>query len=107
MAHGFPDEMDLRRAEVFDIAAAYQFYNSVALLVVGLMCKIDRELNKILNLAGFLLSFGIILFCGTLYLQALTRIGLPGFLTPLGGLLLILGWACILFSSFVDQKLDV
>ena len=107
MAHGFPDEMDPRRVEVFDIAAAYQFYNSVALLVVGLMCKIDRELNKILNLAGFLLSFGIILFCGTLYLQSLTRIGLPGFLTPLGGLLLILGWACILFSSFVDQKLDV
>ena len=107
MAHGFPDEMDPRRIEIFGVGVAYQFYNSVALLVVGLMCKIDRELNKILNLAGFLLSFGIILFCGTLYLQSLTRIGLPGFLTPLGGLLLILGWACILFSSFVDQKLDV
>lgn len=107
MAHGFSNEIHPRRVEVFDTAVAYQFYNSLALLVVGLMCKIDRELNKILNLAGFLLSFGIILFCGTLYLQSLTKIGLPGFLTPLGGFLLILGWACIFLSSFIEQKMDV
>ncbi len=107
MAHGFSDEMDPRRVELFDIGVAYQFYHSVALLVVGLMCKINGDQNKILNLAGFFLSFGIILFCGTLYLQSLTKIGPPGFLTPLGGLLLILGWACIFVSSFVEKKLDV
>ena len=107
MAHGFSDDIHSMRVEVFDIAVSYQFYNSIALLIVGLMCKIDRELNKILNLAGFFLSFGIILFCGTLYLQSLTKLGLPGFLTPLGGFLLILGWACIFLSSFVEHKLDV
>ena len=107
MAHGFSDDTHSMRVEVFDIAVSYQFYNSIVLLIVGLMCKIDRESNKILNLAGFLLSFGIILFCGTLYLQSLTKFALPGFLTPLGGLLLILGWACIFLSSFVKHKLDV
>ena len=107
MAHGFSDDTHSMRVEVFDIAVSYQFYNSIVLLIVALMCKIDRESNKILNLAGFFLSFGIVLFCGTLYLQSFTKLGLPGFLTPLVGFLLILGWSYLFFSSFVEHRLDV
>ena len=107
MAHGLPYGMEVRALELLDIAVDYQFYHSFALLAVGLMCKTHRVPNKILDLAGFSLSFGIILFCGSLYVQNLTLIGLPNFLTPLGGLLLILGWAFIFLASFFQQKLDV
>jgi len=36
---------------------------------------------------------GVVLFSGSLYLLALTNIRWLGFLTPLGGILFLVGWA--------------
>lgn len=36
---------------------------------------------------------GVVLFSGSLYLLALTNIRWLGFLTPLGGILFLIGWA--------------
>jgi len=38
---------------------------------------------------------GIILFSGTLYALALTKISVLGAITPIGGLLLMAGWAIV------------
>jgi len=50
------------------------------------------------------LIFGICLFSGSLYVLALTGIGILGMITPLGGLVLILGWACLVVGALTITK---
>jgi uncharacterized membrane protein YgdD (TMEM256/DUF423 family) len=38
---------------------------------------------------------GVILFSGSLYALALTKISVLGAITPIGGLLLMAGWALV------------
>ena len=43
---------------------------------------------------------GILLFSGSLYALALTKISMLGAITPIGGLLLMAGWAIVGIRSF-------
>ncbi len=106
MAHGLPEDTDQRTLDLSRIALDYHFYNSVALMVIGFICRQIKDSNKMLELAGFSLSFGMIFFCGSLYLQILTDIAVPNILTPFGGLLLILGWAGLFLASLLQQEPD-
>ncbi len=45
-------------------------------------------------------SLGILLFSGSLYALALSGIAWLGVITPIGGLLLMLGWVLIVGSAF-------
>ena len=44
--------------------------------------------------------FGILLFSGSLYALALTKISVLGAITPIGGLLLMAGWAIVGLRAF-------
>lgn len=93
-AHGLRGELPPDRLSVFLTADRYQFLNSLGLLGVGLAAR-ETDL-AVLRWAAALLFIGIVLFCGSLYLLTF---GAPqgfGFLTPMGGLLLIAGW--VLFA---------
>jgi uncharacterized membrane protein YgdD (TMEM256/DUF423 family) len=89
-AHALRAELSADRLSVYLTADRYQFFHSLGLLGVGLAAReVDAAL---LRWAAALLLIGVVLFCGSLY--ALT-FGAPqalGFLTPLGGLMLIAGW---------------
>jgi uncharacterized membrane protein YgdD (TMEM256/DUF423 family) len=90
-AHALRTELSADRLNVYLSADRYQFFHSLGLLAVGLAA---RQLDAALvRWAAALLLIGILCFCGSLY--ALT-FGAPqaiGLLTPLGGLLLVAGWA--------------
>ena len=45
-------------------------------------------------------GFGILLFSGSLYALALTKIAILGAITPIGGLLLMAGWAIVGIRAF-------
>ena len=47
---------------------------------------------------GVLLTFGIIIFSGSLYLLVLTDIRLFGALTPIGGVSFIAGWIILIMK---------
>jgi len=47
---------------------------------------------------------GIILFSGSLYALAVTGITWLGAITPLGGLLLIMGWGMIVLSAYRSES---
>ncbi|XP_030636433.1 transmembrane protein 256 [Chanos chanos] len=87
-AHGFrqSDRDDYLR-ELYDTANKYHFYHSLA-LVGASRCRKPA-------LAGTILVAGMGCFCGALYHQALT--GDPGLskVAPIGGTLLIAGWAAM------------
>ena len=46
-------------------------------------------------MAGWFFFSGILLFSGSLYALALTGAGVLGAITPIGGLLFLIGWACL------------
>jgi len=49
--------------------------------------------------AGWLFGLGGLLFGGSLYAMALTGVRVLGAVTPLGGLLLLLGWAVVIYGA--------
>ena len=82
----------------FQTGVSYQFYHAFALLAVGILYR--RYNNKWLTMSGLFFVTGTILFSGSLYLMAALELlkkgslGAMGLITPIGGILFILGWAC-------------
>jgi len=101
-AHGLKKVVDEQSIEVFKTGVQYQFYHSLALILTGLLSF--HFSSKEIKWAGNLFIGGIIFFSGSLY--AITafkamELTVPKFIgpvTPVGGLLFIAGWICLLFA---------
>lgn len=90
-AHALEDHLDERAKELFETAARYQMYHALALLAVVWLSRDGA--GQAVRIAGLGFSLGILLFCGSLYLLALTGVKGFGMVTPFGGVALLVGWA--------------
>lgn len=92
-AHGLKKLVDASSLASFETGVRYQMYHALALFVIGLSSISETIKRRVFVL--FLL--GVVLFSGSIYLLSLGDV-LPfsvsgiAFLTPLGGLLFIVGW---------------
>ena len=80
--------------EVYKTGIQYQFYHAFALLVTGLLMKFNP--SQTLKWSGYLFIAGIIVFSGFLYLLAISGIKAFGMIVPIGGLMFVAGWICLL-----------
>ena len=78
-------------------AVNYQMYHGLGLIMIGIISG-TTSIN--VNWAGWLLFFGIVLFSGSLYILALTQIRILGAITPIGGVLFIVGWLMLIIATF-------
>ena len=78
------------------MAVRYQFYHALALLLVGFL--FGRFQSRFISWAATLLFYGTVIFSGSLYLLSLTGVNGLGAVTPVGGVLLLAGWAMLLVS---------
>jgi uncharacterized membrane protein YgdD (TMEM256/DUF423 family) len=98
-AHGLKDILaETGRLETFETAVKYHFYNSLALLIIGILFLFKPDWKQ-LKLAGILMMIGILIFSGSLYILSLTGITWLGAITPLGGVAFILGWAFLFLAA--------
>lgn len=74
--------------EIWNTAVLYHLVHSVALLWAA---TAENFLRSVILCWGA----GIVIFSGSLYALALTKIGILGAITPIGGLLLMAGWAIV------------
>ena len=78
------------RLDTFVLAVRYEFYHAFALLFTGVVQQfIGSKFLK--TAAGFFLG-GTMLFSGSLYLLCFTNNTIFAMVTPVGGVLLIVGW---------------
>ncbi|RZJ36346.1 MAG: DUF423 domain-containing protein [Flavobacterium sp.] len=103
-AHGLKPVLEPEHLSTFETSARYQMYHAILLLFVGL--STCRESVK--RYVFYLVLIGIIFFSGSIYLlstAAVTGIAVNkiGIITPIGGLLLIIGWL-MLFIEFIRKK---
>ncbi|WP_420580928.1 DUF423 domain-containing protein [Reichenbachiella sp.] len=90
-AHGLKDLLEANDwLDVFETGVKYQFYHALALLIVGLLS--DKLKGNWVVKVFYCFVIGVIIFSGSLYILSLTNIGIFGAITPIGGVLLILGW---------------
>ena len=97
-AHGLEGVLiENQRMETYRTAVKYQFYHSIALLLLGVLMMSNPSKYLIWSVKMFV--FGILLFSGSLYLLSLTNYTFIGVVTPIGGLFFIFGWLA-LYKSF-------
>ena len=95
-SHFLGDVLKPEQMSAYETGVQYQFYHVFALFIVGLLYK--RYHNENLRKAAQFFILGTIVFSGSLYLVTALRmmelggLGKWSFVTPIGGLLLIVGW---------------
>lgn len=106
-AHALKKVLDFDQLNSFETGVRYQIYYGLALLILGLnSSKFKFDLKWV---SGLILS-GVILFSGSIYgltLQPILEVKLSflGPITPIGGMLMIIGW-CIFIVQLIRQKND-
>jgi uncharacterized membrane protein YgdD (TMEM256/DUF423 family) len=105
-AHALKDSLSPYQLEVWQTGVQYQFYHVFALLFLS---TFTRFKNKVIVSTYYLFTFGIVLFSGSLYLlSSPEQIHMPGLsvlgpVTPIGGLLFIIGWVFLAFAAFRNK----
>jgi uncharacterized membrane protein YgdD (TMEM256/DUF423 family) len=99
-AHVLRSRLAGDRLEVLQTAVHYQFFHALGLFGLGLLY--DRMPRRLLWWAGVLVSAGVLLFSGSIYLLVAGAPRGLGVLTPLGGLALIAGW-CVVALSLIGE----
>jgi len=102
-AHALKPLISAKMMMVFNTAVQYQMFHALALLILGVLLHtvVSTDLQiKRFRLAGNLFLVGLVLFCGSLYLLAITSVKIIGAITPFGGLAFILAWLVLLFALY-------
>jgi len=93
-AHGLKEILEQNnRFANFETAVKYQFYHVFALFIAAIL--MDKYSEKMMTYAGYSFMGGILFFSGSLYILSLTNVTKWGAVTPIGGLLFIIGWGFI------------
>jgi uncharacterized membrane protein YgdD (TMEM256/DUF423 family) len=106
-SHGLEKLVTKDAIETFQVGVRYQMYHALLLLFVGNSSKISSKSKYWIFI---LILIGVILFSGSIYglsTNELTGFDFKsiGFITPIGGILLICSWLIMLlgFLKFKDE----
>ena len=102
-AHGLRARLDAYSMSVYEKAVFYHFIHALGVLIVSMMPKAGYLSQSQGAWICGLLSAGIVLFSGSLYVLAVTRIPSLGIITPFGGLAFIAGWLALAWILLRNQ----
>lgn len=102
-AHLFKKIISKEKLESFETGVRYQLLHAVVLLLIGLMFDFGQTSQL---LAAWFFIVGVALFSFSIYFLSFSeklgdKVKALGPVTPLGGLLIILGW-CSLLTYFLQ-----
>lgn len=89
-AHGLKSKLDQSNLELWETAAKYLMYSGLGLTLIGIVAS--QWPRPGFNQAGWLLLVGALIFSDTVGWLALGGPRWLGAITPIGGLLMIIGF---------------
>ncbi|MEO8773037.1 MAG: DUF423 domain-containing protein [Gelidibacter sp.] len=106
-AHGLKELISVEAQQTFETGVRYQMYHALMLLFVGGTTFLTEKSKKTIYL---LVLVGVVLFSGSIYglsTRDITEINFKsiGFVTPIGGMLLIIAWV-IMMINFLKVTRD-
>ena len=90
-AHSLEGIVTPERLETFETGVRYQMYHALALLAIGALPVKGQR-------AAMFMFVGSLIFSGSLYVLVLSGISWLGAVTPVGGVLQLIGWALLFVS---------
>jgi uncharacterized membrane protein YgdD (TMEM256/DUF423 family) len=107
-AHGLKELISVEQIVTFETGVRYQMYHALFLLLVGSLTAIDAKTKTTIF---YLVLIGVLLFSGSIYGLATNNLTsfdfrTIGFITPIGGLFLIISWLLLLIK-FLKSKIDI
>ena len=105
-AHTLNELLTTEKLNSFETGVRYQFYHSLALLIIGLNAN---KLNATVLIGKFML-IGIVFFSFSIYLLSLQELiginlSILGPITPIGGLLIMISWLILIFKNYKKTQL--
>lgn len=98
-AHALSGRLSTEMQAIWHTAEQYQFYHALALLAVGILIR-QGLASRAATIAVCCFASGTLIFSGSLYVLAFTGMKILGAITPIGGLLLIAGWAALVLVAW-------
>ncbi|CAL2091392.1 DUF423 domain-containing protein [Tenacibaculum sp. 190524A05c] len=102
-AHALKETLSPEALQSFETAVRYQMYHVLLLIMVNLTEHFSIAFKR--KITWFFLT-GILLFSGSIYAIYLGKIPVNyiWFVTPLGGLVLIIGWFLLSYQLFKRSR---
>lgn len=106
-AHAFKKFLPAEKLASFEVGVRYQMYHAIVLLAIGLFFNFTNGMERS---AAWCIIAGTLVFSGSIYLLSFAdhwgaNLKFLGPITPLGGLLMIIGWG-ILMVYFYKTKFN-
>ena len=92
-AHGLKSHLSPEMLEIYKTGVFYHLIHSVVVFALGLSAK--EKFNK----SAIFFSIGMLIFSFSLYLYSVTAVMLFAFITPFGGVSLLIGWALAVYAG--------
>jgi uncharacterized membrane protein YgdD (TMEM256/DUF423 family) len=86
------------RFDTYETSIKYMFYHALALVLVGAIAK-DFN-SKFITYSGNSFLIGTVIFSGSLLILCFTGVKAMGAVAPIGGSLLLAGWAFLFYAIF-------
>lgn len=96
-AHALASVVTSDRLATWSTAVDYHMFHTLVILALSGLFKGSHSVWLRRALRAFIA--GILIFSGSLYALVITDIGILGAVTPIGGVLLLLGWFCAFAAS--------
>jgi uncharacterized membrane protein YgdD (TMEM256/DUF423 family) len=99
-AHALRERIPAERVDRLELGVRYAFFHVPALLAVAwLAARCGGE--PFVAIAGWAFALGVVLFSGSLVAQALSGNRRCGAVTPVGGVLLLVGWVGLAVAGWL------
>lgn len=93
--HQFTPEEITYYNDIWTKASTYQMYHSIGMIIAPMLLQQMGVGKQVWPHAAKFFAAGITFFSGSLYTMVLTQKRWLGAVTPVGGVMFLLGWACM------------
>ena len=106
-SHGLSTWATASQISQLQLGVQYQLFHAIVLLCVSILNSTltqSKFTQRLLSMSLWCFSIGILCFSGSLYYLVFTASKSLVLITPIGGLLLILGWVFLGVSMLFNNK---